>query len=58
MKTFEQKLLDEVYLAREEQWKRCVDWDNTYMKQCTIYNQEPCPMRCSYSEKRLRKEIK
>jgi hypothetical protein len=53
----EQKLLDEVYLKREEQWKRC----QVYLKQfagikkdCNIFNTDYCPCRCDYSMEKLR----
>jgi len=51
MGTFEQKLQEKVWLAREEQWQRCQVWLKIEKsnKVCNIYNKDSCPMRCDYA---------
>ena len=54
--TFEQELMKEIDKKRNEQWERCKVVDGL-VKNCTLYNKEPCPRRCNYYIEKIKQPL-
>lgn len=55
--TFEKKLQEEINRKREEQWKRCLvylSYPKSNKTDCTLFNKDYCPLRCSYAQERIK----